>query len=250
LAQQTPAEFVVFDLLAIDDTNLMEQRFDTRRAQLEERLPGRGTDLHVAPATDDIAVAKKWFNDFEGAGLDGIVAKARGGRYEPNKRTMIKIKHERTVDCVVAGFRWHKSGGVIGSLLLGLYSDDGILQQVGVSASFTMAKRAELVGLLDSLQIDTAADDVEHPWLNSESASPGAGQRVPGTQSRWNNGKDLSWVPVRPELVAEVAYDHMQGTRFRHTAAFRRWRPDRDPHSCTYDQLEIPTIFTMHDVLR
>jgi len=249
LAQQTPAEFVAFDLLAIEDRNVMEEQFEIRRAQLVQRLSGRGTGVHVAPATPDVDVARRWFTDFEGAGLDGIVAKSLSGRYEPKKRTMIKIKHERTADCVVAGFRWHKSGGVVGSLLLGLFNEAGILQQVGVSASFTMAKRAELVDLLTGLQLDPGSDTVEHPWLESEPGSETTGQRVPGTQSRWNNGKDLTWVPLRPELVAEVAYDHMQGTRFRHTAAFRRWRPDRDPHSCTYDQLEIPTTFTMDDVL-
>jgi len=253
LSQQTPAEFVAFDLLAIDDENLMEQRFDVRRETLERRLSvppsAASSGMHVAPATDDIATARRWFDDLEGAGLDGIVAKSAGGRYEPGKRTMIKIKHERTADCVVAGFRWHKSGQVVGSLLLGLYNQDGILQQVGVSASFTMVKRAELVELLGPLRIDTDSGAVEHPWLASAAESDARGQRVPGAQSRWNSGKDLSWVPLRPELVVEVAYDHMQGTRFRHTAAFRRWRPDRDPRSCTYGQLDVPRTFTMDEIL-
>ncbi len=247
LAEQTPAEFVAFDLLALGTEDLMAERFEVRRAELARALSGESTGIHLAPATDDIEVAKRWFTDFEGAGLDGVMAKSSSGRYEPNKRTMIKIKHERTADCVVAGFRWHKSGGVVGSLLLGLYNDVGVLQQVGVSASFTMSKRAELVDLLEPRRLDCAADEVEHPWLNRESAA--TGQRVPGAQSRWNAGKDLSWVPLRPELVAEVAYDHMQGDRFRHTARFRSWRPDRDPTSCTYGQLDIPTTVTMQDVL-
>lgn len=246
LSQQTPAEFVAFDLLAIDDRDLMTERFELRREQLVQRVTSRRDGLHLAPATDDISIARRWFTDFEGAGLDGIIAKSRGGRYEPNKRTMIKIKHERTADCVVAGFRWHKSGGVVGSLLLGLYNNADVLQQVGISAAFTMSKRAELVELLDPLRIDPATGHVEHPWLNREQMTDS--QRVPGTQSRWNAGKDLSWVPIRPELVAEVAYDHMQGDRFRHTARFRHWRPDRDPRSCTYGQLEIPATSTIQDV--
>ncbi|MGH3922769.1 MAG: ATP-dependent DNA ligase, partial [Pseudonocardiaceae bacterium] len=189
----------------------------------------------------------RWLDVYEGAGLDGVVAKPLDGPYVPDKRTMFKIKHERTADCVVAGFRWHKSGGVIGSLLLGLYDDDGALQHVGVSASFPMARRAELVTELEPYRMDDVGD---HPWGAWAEAEAQAGGRLPGAVSRWNAKKDLSWEALRPELVVEVAYDHMEGTRFRHTAQFRRWRPDRDPRSCTYEQLDQPVRFDLSEVLQ
>lgn len=236
LAEQTPASFVAFDLLALDDRNLLAEHFEVRRALLEASvLPAEG--IRVTPATRDVMLAQQWFEIFEGAGLDGIIAKSLTGAYEPNKRAMIKIKHERTADCVVAGFRWHKSGPIVGSLLLGLYDEAGNLNQVGVCASFTMAKRAELVDFLAPLRI--ADEEAEaHPWV--QALGDESGVRRPGGESRWNAGKDLTWQPLRPELVVEVAYDHMQGTRFRHTARFRNWRPDRDADSCTYSQLEVP----------
>lgn len=244
LSSETPASFVAFDLLAIGDKNVMQEPFDQRRALLEEHVrPQPG--IHLTPATRDPGLAQEWFANFEGAGLDGVIAKALDGPYEPNKRTMVKIKHDRTADCVVAGFRWHKSGPIVGSLLLGLYDAAGRLNQVGVSASFTMDKRAELVDFLEPYRMppDSAPD---HPWMPENAAAAGA--RLPGGESRWNAGKDLSWQPLRPELVVEVAYDHMQGTRFRHTARFRNWRPDRDPQSCTYEQLEVPVSYSLDDI--
>lgn len=244
LARETPAQFVGFDLLAIDDRNLLDDPFEARRALLVDRIPG-GPGIHVTPSTRDEALAAHWFEQFEGAGLDGVIAKSLTGPYEPGKRTMIKIKHDRTADCVVAGFRWHKSGPVVGSLLLGLYDARGNLNQVGVSASFTMAKREELVGLLEPYRMPPE-DAANHPWLAELAQQDGT--RLPGGESRWNAGKDLSWQPLRPELVIEVAYDHMQGTRFRHTAGFRHWRPDRDPASCTYDQLEVPVSYSLADI--
>ena len=245
LADQTPASFVAFDLLALDTAALLDEPFERRRDALVGALSGAAAPVHLAPMTTDLAMATDWFEHFEGAGLDGIVAKPPDGPYQPGARAMYKIKHDRTADCVVAGFRWHKSGGVVGSLLLGLYNDAGALQHVGVSASFPMTRRAELVGELE--QYRTTAEG--HPW--GEWASPEAHEadRLPGAQSRWNAKKDLSWQPLRPELVCEVAYDHMEGTRFRHTAQFRRWRPDRDPESCTYEQLEEPVSYNLSDVL-
>src|ERR671919_1404174 len=245
LADQTPASFVAFDLLALDAAALLDEPFERRRDELVGALSGAAAPVHLAPMTTDLAMATDWFEHFEGAGLDGIVAKPPDGPYQPGARAMYKIKHDRTADCVVAGFRWHKSGGVVGSLLLGLYNDAGALQHVGVSASFPMARRAELVGELE--QYRTSPEG--HPW--GEWASPDAHEadRLPGAQSRWNAKKDLSWQPLRPELVCEVAYDHMEGTRFRHTAQFRRWRPDRDPESCTYEQLEEPVSYNLSDVL-
>jgi ATP-dependent DNA ligase len=191
-------------------------------------------------------VARQWFEVFEGAGLDGVIAKPRIGGYQPDVRAMLKIKHERTADCVVAGYRWHKSGGVVGSLLLGLYDDDGHLQHVGVSASFPMKRRAELV---EELAPYAAPDLAAHPWGAWAEAQAHEKDRLPGAVSRWNAKKDLSWVPLRPELVVEVGYDHMEGTRFRHTAQFKRWRPDRRPESCTYEQLERPVRFDLAEVL-
>lgn len=247
LAENTPADFVAFDLLALGDESLIDAPFERRRDLLVEHFSVAPQQFHVAPATRDLEQARRWFTEFEGAGLDGLIAKSLNGAYEPNKRVMLKIKHERTADCVVAGFRWHKTGPIIGSLLLGLYDDDGALHQVGVSASFPMQKRAELVDFLKPYLTDETTIE-DHPW-NAWANLDHEAVRMPGAVSRWNAGKDLSWVPLRPELVVEVAYDHMQGTRFRHTAKFRHWRPDRDPQSCTYSQLETPLTITMDEVL-
>ena len=241
LAETTPASFVAFDLLALGDESLLDQPFAVRRERLASALATADAPVHLTPATDDPDVAKQWFELFEGAGLDGVVAKPATGPYAPDKRTMLKIKHARTADCVVAGYRLHKSGPVVGSLMLGLYDDSGQLQHVGVAASFPMARRAELI---DELAPYLA--EGEHPWLGDEVPERNPNQAA---GSRWNNGKDLSFVPLRPELVAEVAYDHMEGTRFRHTAQFRHFRPDRDPRSCTYAQLERPVLFDLGTVL-
>jgi ATP-dependent DNA ligase len=241
LAQQTPASIVFFDLLCKGDRDLRGEPFENRRRELESLLASAAPPLHLTPATRDSNVALDWFRRFEGAGLDGVMAKPASGIYEPDKRVMFKVKHERDCDCVVAGFRWHKNGQgrAVGSLLLGLYDDTGALQHVGVCASFTDKKRRELVEFLAPYRGDALAD---HPWKawaeqGAENGEPG--QRMPGAQSRWSQGKDLSWEPLRPELVVEVAYEHMQGTRFRHTAQFRRWRPDKKPEDCTYEQLEV-----------
>ncbi|MHB1986971.1 MAG: ATP-dependent DNA ligase [Acidimicrobiales bacterium] len=248
LAASTPASFVAFDLLALGDTDLRSSPFATRRRQLEQALASSSAPIHVTPATASASIAQDWFSRFEGAGLDGVVVKNGGLEYHEGKRLMTKVKHERTADCVVAGFRWHKSGGRIGSLLLGLYDDAGHLQHVGVTSSFTDARRLELVDELASYKVGPTG----HPWtLNEESLSVADrdetaaldSRRVPGAPSRWNTGKDLSFEPLRPELVCEVSYDHLQARRFRHATSFRRWRPDRDPTSCRYDQLEtiVPT---------
>ncbi|QGQ19860.1 ATP-dependent DNA ligase [Cellulomonas sp. JZ18] len=246
LAGQTPASFVAFDLLALGDEDLMRTPFRERRARLVEALADAQAPVHVTPATGDMDEAQRWFTQFEGAGLDGVVAKPLDGTYQPDKRTMFKVKHERTADCVVAGFRWHKTGDVVGSLLLGLWSDDGHLQHVGVSASFPMARRKSL---LDDLAPYRDVDLAEHPWGSWADQSAHADRRMPGAVSRWNAQKDLSFVPLRPELVVEVAYDHMEGDRFRHTAQFRRWRTDRDPRSCTYAQLDEPVRFELAQIL-
>jgi ATP-dependent DNA ligase len=246
LAAETPASFIAFDLLALGDQDLTSEPFRRRRELLEEALTGVRAPVHVTPATDSIDVARGWFSEFEGAGLDGVVAKPFDIPYRPGQRLMFKIKHERTADCVVAGYRWHKTGQVVGSLLLGLYNSDGALQHVGVAASFPMARRAELVRELEPY----AAENLEgHPWAEWAQAEAHEAGRLPGGLSRWNAKKDLSWVPLRPELVCEVAYDHMEGTRFRHTAQFRRWRPDRDPRSCTFAQLEETVQFDLTRVL-
>ena len=235
LAAQTPASVVFFDLLCLGDDDLREVAFAERRAHLENILSRASAPLHITPATRDRAVAQDWFARFEGAGLDGVIAKDAAGTYQPDKRVMLKIKHERDCDCVVAGFRWHKEGEgtAVGSLLLGLYDDAGVLQHVGVCASFKAEKRRELVEFLAPYRKDA---NENHPWIADDDG--GAGHRVPGGQSRWSQGKDLSWEPLRPELVVEVAYEHMQGTRFRHMAQFRRWRTDKSPAQCTYAQLE------------
>ena len=250
LAGQTPASFVAFDVLALGDEDLMRTPFGDRRARLVDALgatiTGDDPRVHVTPATGDLAVARQWFTQFEGAGLDGVVAKPLDGTYQPDKRTMFKVKHARTADCVVAGFRWHKSGDVLGSLLLGLWTDDGRLQHVGVAASFPMARRKALVEELAPLRAD---DLSQHPWGDWADQSAHEGRRMPGAVSRWNASKDLSFVPLRPELVVEVGYDHMEGDRFRHTAQFKRWRPDRDPATCTYAQLEEPVNFRLSEIL-
>jgi ATP-dependent DNA ligase len=239
LAGEMPASVVFFDVLCEGSRDLRATPFAARRAALESLLANVEAPLHVTPATRDRATAADWFRRFEGAGLDGVMAKSEKGIYEPNKRVMLKVKHERDCDCVVAGFRWHKNaqGTAIGSLLLGLYDDDDKLQHVGVCASFTDAKRRELVTFLAPYR-ENALEG--HPWRKWAEWEPNeAAQRRPGMQSRWSQGKDLSWEPLRPELVVQVAYDHMQGSRFRHTAQFRRWRPDKRPSDCTYAQLEV-----------
>jgi ATP-dependent DNA ligase len=237
LSRQIPASVVFFDLLCEGDRDLRKTPFSERRSALERLLHRVTPPLHLTPATRDRATAADWFRRFEGAGLDGVMAKPESGIYEPNKRVMLKVKHERECDCVVAGFRWHKRGekSAVGSLLLGLYGDDGTLQHVGVCASFTDVKRRELVEFLAPYR-DRALEN--HPWKDWATAE-GDGQRRPGAGSRWSQGKDLSWEPLRPELVVEVAYDHMQGSRFRHTAQFRRWRDDKQPQDCTFAQLEV-----------
>lgn len=246
LAGQTPASFVAFDILALGDEDLMGTPFGERRARLVDALAGAEAPVHVTPATADLAEAQEWFRQFEGAGLDGVVAKPVDGLYQPDKRTMFKVKHARTADCVVAGFRWHKSGDVVGSLLLGLWTDDGRLQHVGVAASFPMARRRSLLDELAPYRDDDLSD---HPWASWADQSAHADKRMPGAVSRWNATKNLSFVPLRPELVVEVAYDHMEGDRFRHTAQFRRWRTDRDPRTCTYEQLEEPVRFRLSEIL-
>lgn len=248
LAEKTPASFIAFDLLALGDDDHTRRSFSERRAALVEAVssaavPGRL--IHVTPATTDLETAQRWFDEFEGAGLDGVVAKPLTITYQPDKRVMFKIKHERTADCVVAGYRVHKSGAdAIGSLLLGLYQDDGQLASVGVIGAFPMAERRRLFSELQPLV--TTFDD--HPW---NWAAHQAGERTPRKNefSRWNAGKDLSFVPLRPERVVEVRYDHMEGQRFRHTAQFNRWRPDRDPRSCTYEQLDQPVTFSLGDIV-
>jgi ATP-dependent DNA ligase len=241
LASEIPASIVFWDVLALEDRSLMGIPFAERRTTLEKVLGGARPPIHVTPATTDRALAADWFRRFEGAGLDGVMAKARSGLYEPNKRVMFKVKHERECDCVVAGFRWQKGGRgeAVGSLLLGLHDSEGSLQHVGVSASFTAAKRRELVTFLEPYR-ERALDG--HPWRRWAGNGEGEAedwQRKPGAKSRWSQDKDLSWEPLRPELVAQVAYDHMQGRRFRHTAQFRRWRSDKNPGECTFEQLEV-----------
>ena len=243
LSHQTPASFVFFDLLCQGDRDLRGEPFQNRRRGLESLLSSAPPPIHLTPATHDRNLASDWFRRFEGAGLDGVMAKPVSGAYEPNKRVMLKVKHERDCDCVVAGFRWYKKGDrtLIGSLLLGLFDDKGALQHVGVCASFSAERRRELAEFLQPYRGDAL---VGHPWrawaeYGTEPDEAGVPQRMPGGQSRWSQGKDLSWEPVRPELVVEVAYEHMQGSRFRHMAQFRRWRPDKKPQDCTYAQLEV-----------
>ena len=240
LSQEIPASIVFFDLLGEGDRDLRKMAFQDRRGMLESLLSAAAPPLHVTPATTESSIAADWFRRFEGAGLDGVVAKPVLGTYEPNKRVMLKVKHERECDCVVAGFRWHKKGArtAVGSLLLGLFDDSGALQHVGVCASFTEKKRRELVEFLAPYRKNALA---AHPWKDwaEHGVANEAEHRMPGGQSRWSNGKDLSWEPLRPELIVEVAYDHMQGSRFRHVAQFRRWRTDKKLSECTYAQLEV-----------
>lgn len=249
LAEKTPASFVAWDLLALGDDDLRNEPQARRREILERELGAVRAPIHVTPATREPQVARDWFRRFEGAGLDGVIAKPLSAAYQPGKRAMLKIKHARTADCAVAGFRWHKNGpGThVGSLLLGLYDDDGRLHHVGITSSFSWARRAELVHELAPLR-DNAADG--HPWaewaewagLGSADAS---GTRMPGATSRWNRGRDLSWEPLRVERVCEVGYDHLQGDRFRHATTFRRWRPDKPPQDCRYDQLETQPAYEL-----
>ena len=243
LARKTPAAFIAFDLLALGDASYLERSFAERRAALESLLAGAPGPFYLTPLTDSRRVAERWFRLFEGAGLDGVVAKRPDLPYLPGQRVMFTVRHQRTADCVVAGFRWHKSGPVVGSLLLGLYDGAGRLQHVGVTSSFTRERRRELLAEVARYRL-RAGDP--HPWLGAAAAG-----RVPGGEaSRWDARKDRSWEPLAPELVAEVAYDRMEGERFRHTVQFRRWRPDRDPRSCTYAQLERPVRLDLQAVLR
>lgn len=251
LAAQTPASYVAWDLLALDETSFLDAPQAERRSRLEEALRPARAPVFLTPATRDPTVAQDWFERFEGAGLDGVVAKAVDAPYQPGKRAMTKIKHRRTADCVVAGFRWHKNGPgrLVGSLLLGLYDDAGGLNHVGVTSSFTMAKRADLAAELAPLR-ERALDG--HPWrewAEWQGFDPDSGTRLPGATSRWNRGKDLSWVPLRPERVCEVAFDHLQGDRFRHGTTFVRWRPDRAPRDCRYGQLAETPPFELGLIL-
>ena len=248
LARETPAGFVAFDLLALGDESYVDRPFSERRAALESALGGLAGPCYLTRTTTDPAEATAWFTEFEGAGLDGVIAKPLAAPYSQNVRTMLKVKHERTADVVVAGYREHKTSTperpLLGSLLLGLY-DDGELQHVGVSASFTAARRASLIEELQPLVCPIQ----EHPWGRWQEFLTANPDRVPGTQSRWSAGKDLSFTPLRPDLVLEVKYDHMEGRRFRHTAQFKRWRADRDPRSCGYEQLEEPVSYDLGRVL-
>jgi ATP-dependent DNA ligase len=246
LARETPSSFIAFDLLAVGGKSLMGEPQSERRRQLERLLARVQPPVYLTPATRDRALALKWLDQFEGAGLDGVIAKPEDLPYQPGKRAMIKVKHARTADCVVAGFRWHKTGkGIVGSLLLGLYDSRGMLQHVGVTSSFTMARRRELAEELEPLR-KNAMDD--HPWREWAQAEGSGFDRMPGAQSRWSAGKDLSWEPLRIERVCEVKYDHLQGDRFRHATTFLRWRPDKQPADCRYDQLEVTSSYELAKV--
>ncbi len=245
LAASTPASFVAFDLLALGGRDLLAAPQAERRARLEDTLADAGAPVHLTPATRDRTLAAEWFRRFEGAGLDGVIAKPERSTYQPGKRAMVKIKHVRSADCVVAGFRWHKEGeGIVGSLLLGLYDDAGTLQHVGVTSSFTMATRQALAKELEPLRRNALA---AHPWREWANATE-TSQRMPGAQSRWSAGKDLSWEALRIERVCEVKYDHLQGNRFRHAATFVRWRPDKQPRDCRYDQLEVTPAYELASI--
>jgi ATP-dependent DNA ligase len=245
LAKETPASFVAFDVLAVGERDLMSAPYEARRAALEKLLANVQPPIYLTPVTRDRTVALDWLTRFEGAGLDGVIAKPASAMYQPGKRAMIKVKHARTAECVVAGFRWHKSGkDAVGSLLLGLYDDRGMLQHVGVTSAFTMAMRRQLAKELEPLRRN-AMDS--HPWREWAGA-PAASSRMPGAQSRWSAGKDLSWEPLRIERVCEVKYDHMQGDRFRHAAQFLRWRPDKRPQDCRYDQLEVTKPYELERI--
>jgi ATP-dependent DNA ligase len=237
LAAETPAAFVAFDVLALGDEDLRPARQAERRARLEQALGSAGAGVYLTPCSRDRALAREWFHRFEGAGLDGVVAKHEDASYQPGKRAMVKVKHVRSAECVVAGFRWHKQGPgtLVGSLLLGLFDDAGTLHHVGVTSAFSMAVRRSLAQELEPLRSDALA---AHPWREWAELADGA-VRMPGAQSRWSAGKDLSWEPLRVERVCEVKYDHLQGDRFRHAAVFLRWRPDKQPRDCRYDQLEV-----------
>lgn len=250
LAVQMPASFVAWDLLALGDEDLREAPLAVRRERLEQALAGAARPVHLSPATRDRAVAQDWFRRFEGAGLDGVMAKRLDAPYRAGERTMIKVKHKRTADCVVAGFRWHKNGvaTMIGSLLLGLYDEEGRLQHVGVTAAFPNAVRKQLVVELAPLRQRALEGHPWRGWAEAQAEATAKGQRLPGASSRWNRGKDLSWEPLRPERVCEVEYDHLQGDRFRHAAQFVRWRPDKRPEDCTYDQLEVTPAYELERV--
>jgi ATP-dependent DNA ligase len=246
LAKETPSAFVAFDLLAAGGKSIMAVPQSERRVRLERLLGQVSRPVYLTPMTRDRAVAQDWLQRFEGAGLDGVIAKSEAAPYQPGKRAMLKIKHARTADCVVAGFRWYRdTKDAVGSLLLGLYDNAGVLQHVGVTSSFTMAMRRELVDELDPLRKNAIKD---HPWRDWANAMDAEANRMPGAQSRWSGGKDLSWEPLRPERVCEVKYDHMQGDRFRHAAVFLRWRPDKPAEDCRYDQLEVATAFELEKV--
>jgi ATP-dependent DNA ligase len=246
LAAATPASFVAFDLLASQGKDRRSEPQARRRVLLEKLLARVGPPVHLTPMTRDRATAAIWLDQFEGAGLDGVIAKPEDAPYQPGKRAMYKVKHARTADCVVAGFRWHMSGrDAVGSLLLGLYDEHGSLQHVGVTSSFTMKMRRSLVAELEPLRRRAIED---HPWKAWAAEEPQMGQRMPGGQSRWSQGKDLSWEPLRLERVCEVKYDHLQGNRFRHAAIFLRWRPDREPEHCTYEQLEVTAPYELERV--
>ena len=250
LAAQAPASFVAWDLLALGAEDLRPLPLAARRERLERVLADAAPPMHLSPSTRDRTLAEDWFRRFEGAGLDGVMAKRLDAPYRAGERTMIKVKHARSADCVVAGFRWHKNstGTMVGSLLLGLYDEDGTLHHVGVTAAFTNAVRKQLVADLAPLRENALEGHPWRDWAEAQEDANATGQRLPGATSRWNRGKDLNWEPLRPERVCEVAYDHMQGTRFRHAAQFMRWRPDKRPQDCCYDQLEVTTAYELERV--
>ena len=241
LAAETPASFVAFDLLALGDRNLLAEPLSTRHELLAAALADAAPPIYRCPSTTDAVVARRWFAEFEGAGLDGVIGKRLADPYTPDKRTLVKVKHRRTADCVIAGYRVHKDGQGVGSLLLGLYDAQGSLHHVGVAASFTVKRRSELLDELAPLTHDATANHPWREWAEWQHVVKDAGQRMPGAGSRWNAGKDLSWVPLRIERVAEVTFGQLQEGRFRHGSQFLRWRIDRDPSSCTYDQLDVAT---------
>jgi ATP-dependent DNA ligase len=248
LAAETPASFVAFDLLAADDRDLRDRPQAERRRYLEEALGRTSDGVHLTPCSRERSIAQDWFHRFEGAGLDGVIAKHESATYQPGKRAMVKVKHVRSADCVVAGFRWHKNGPgtLVGSLLLGLYDDAGALHHVGVTSAFSMEARRRLAEELAPLRKNALAS---HPWREWAEVTDGA-VRMPGAQSRWSAGKDLSWEPLRIERVCEVKYDHLQGDRFRHAAVFLRWRPDKRPADCRYDQLEVTPPAELAEIFR
>jgi ATP-dependent DNA ligase len=247
LAEESPASIVLFDLLALGDRDLRGAPLSERRALLERSVSSSQRQVLLTPATEDRAAAADWFARFEGAGLDGVVAKRREGRYEPGKRSMVKVKHQRTADCAVAGFRWHKNGPgtMVGSLLLGLHDEKGELHHVGICSAFTTERRKALVKELEPLREGAMENHPWREWAEWADAEAEPARRMPGASSRWNRAKDLSWEPLRVERVCEVAYDHLQGTRFRHATHFLRWRPDRTPAQCRYDQLEVTPAYEL-----